>query len=341
MRNNRLLYWGAQLVGWLSYGLLILLATYSDSADKVDGILLLKIAILVLSGIGFTTLMRNSFIKLGWLELRLNPLIPRVLAASLSCAILISLTTTFLGYLIDVEKESISFLDAIINVFAILILILFWNAIYFTYHFFQKSRKQEMNNLVLEASKNEVELKNLRSQLNPHFLFNSLNSIRALIDIEPAKAKESVTTLSNLLRNSLIMGRENLVTVEQELQMVSNYLELERVRFEERLQVTWDVDDRLNDFLIPPFSLQMLVENAIKHGISNIVNGGEIGIVTRKVGDEVQLIIRNSGTLGSTTDTGIGIKNTRRRLDIQYKGKAEFLLTQEENAVVATLTFKQ
>lgn len=329
------------MVGWLSYGLLILLATYSDSADKVDGILLLKILILMISGIGFTTLMRNSFVKMGWLELRLNPLLPRVLAASLLCAVLISFVTTVIGFLIDVEKESITLLDAIINVFAILILILFWNAIYFTYHFFQKSRKQEMNNLVLEASKNEVELKNLRSQLNPHFLFNSLNSIRALIDLEPSKAKESVTTLSNLLRSSLIMGRENLVTLEQELQMVSNYLELEGVRFEERLHVTWDIDDRLNNFMIPPFSLQMLVENAIKHGISNMLNGGEIGIITKKVGDEVHLIIRNTGTLGESTDTGIGIQNTRRRLDIQYKGKAEFVLTQEENGVVATLIFKQ
>lgn len=335
------MYWGAQLVGWLSYGLLVLLATYSDSAEKVDAVLLLKILILVLTGIGLTTLMRNSFVKMGWLDLRLNPLIPRVLIASLICATLISFTNLSLGFLIDPNKESVSFLDVIINIFAILILILFWNAIYFTYHFFQKSRKQEMNNLALEASRNEVELKNLRSQLNPHFLFNSLNSIRALIDIEPSKAKESVTTLSNLLRNSLIMGRENLVTVEQELQMVSNYLELEGVRFEERLRVTWDIDDRLNNFLIPPFSLQMLVENAIKHGISNIVNGGEIGIITKSEGNEVHLIIRNTGTLGGSTDTGIGIQNTRRRLDIQYKGKAEFILTQEENAVVATLTFKQ
>ena len=219
-------------------------------------------------------------------------------------------------------------------------MVLFWNALYFTYHFFSKSRKQEINNLSLEASRNEIELKNLRTQLNPHFLFNSLNSIRALIEIDPSKAKASVTTLSNLLRKSLMFGKLNLVPLSEEIEMVSNYLDLEKVRFEERLTVKWELDDQLNSFMIPPFSVQMLVENAIKHGISSLIEGGEIAIKTIKSDDEISITIENSGTLKTEIDLGIGIENTRRRLDLQYNGKAKFHLVEKDNKVISSITFK-
>ncbi|MCF8434226.1 MAG: histidine kinase, partial [Crocinitomicaceae bacterium] len=166
-----------------------------------------------------------------------------------------------------------------------------------------------------------------------------LNSIRALIEIEPPKAKESVTILSNLLRQSLIMGKENLVRLEQELEMVSNYLELEKIRFEERLNVKWNLDPTLNEFMVPPFVLQMLAENAIKHGISNLIDGGIIHISTYRDGSKVIVEVSNTGELRGEVDTGIGIQNTRRRLDLQFKEKAEFELEQKEGRVIARLIF--
>jgi LytS/YehU family sensor histidine kinase len=167
-----------------------------------------------------------------------------------------------------------------------------------------------------------------------------LNSIRALIDLEPSKAKESVTTLSNLLRRSLIFGKENLVSLQEELDMVSNYLELEKIRFEERLDVTWKLDPALSTFQVPPFSLQMLVENAIKHGISNLVHGGEIIIETYKNNNDVIISVTNSGEITGTVDTGIGIENTKRRLALQFKDSAEFELFENNGQVTAKLTFK-
>jgi len=284
--------------------------------------------------------MRSIFIKLDWLDMKPAPLIPRILIASFICSLFISFTTNVISILIDTKEwQTISVLSVIINVLAILVLILFWNAIYFTFHFFQKSKKQELNNITLEASRNEVELKNLRSQLNPHFLFNSLNSIRALIEIEPPKAKESVTILSNLLRQSLILGKENLVRLDQELDMVSNYLELEKIRFEERLNVKWELDTSMNDFMVPPFALQMLAENAIKHGISNLIEGGTITISTLKDGHRKIIQVSNTGELRGEVDTGIGIQNTRRRLDLQFKDKAEFELDQNDGEVIARLIF--
>ncbi len=343
MSTSKRLYWIAQFIGWTSYASLIFLASYADDPKQIDAIFITNIVSLIIFGIVWTHTMRFAFFKLDWLDLRLPPLIPRVLISSLICSILIAGSTTFLSLMIDVkENENLTTLNVIINVFAVLVLILFWNSIYFTFHFFQKSRKQELNNLSLESSRNEIELKNLRSQLNPHFLFNSLNSIRALIDIEPSKAKVSVTTLSNLLRKSLILGRENLVRLDEELEMVSNYLELEKIRFEERLDVKMTLDAEINDFMLPPFSLQMLVENAIKHGISNLVDGGEIIIETKKIAGKITISVTNSGEIvdESNVEKGIGIENTKRRLALQFKDSAEFELTQSGNNVIAQLIFK-
>lgn len=340
MGMGKRVYWIAQITGWSSYMALIILATYADDPNKVDFPLLMNILSLIVFSIGGTHLMRMFFLRLGWLEMKLGPLVPRILIASLFCSVFISAGTKLIAIAFDPsEFKNTSFLGLLINVLAMLSLVLFWNAIYFTFHFFQKSRKQELNNISLEASRNEIELKNLRSQLNPHFLFNSLNSIRALIEIEPAKAKEAVTTLSHLLRSSLILGKENLVRLGDELDMVSNYLDLEKIRFEERLNIQWRTDPSLNDFMVPPFILQMLAENAIKHGISNLINGGDIIIETKKENEKVIIRVINSGELTGKIDTGIGIQNTRRRLDLQFKGTVDFELKQDGSQVIAQLTF--
>ena len=336
------LYWIAQFAGWSSWGALILLAAYADESSKVDAELVINVISLVFFSILSTHLMRDLFVRLNWLDLKPAPLLPRVAMASVACAMIISFLTTTVSILIDwTELPALTVLGVLINILANLVLVLFWNAIYFTFHFFQKSKKQELNNLTLEASKNEIELKNLRSQLNPHFLFNSLNSIRALIELDPPKAKEAVTKLSGLLRRSLIMGKENLVRLDEELEMVSNYLELEKIRFEERLAVNWETEKSMSAFMVPPFILQMLVENAIKHGISNLIDGGEITIRTERSEGDVFITVINSGSLGNNADTGIGIQNTRRRLDIQFRGTVDLELRQEGDKVVARLIFKQ
>ncbi len=341
MGGGRKIYWSAQLIGWVSYAALVFLATYAEDPAKIDVPFFVNIISLILLGIGSTHFMRSFFLRSKWLDLKLFPLIPRVFLASLVCSTVISLSTKAISFYVNNSSKHLNWLDTLINVFALLILILFWNSVYFTFHFFQKSRQQELNNISLEASRNEIELKNLLSQLNPHFLFNSLNSIRALIDIEPAKAKDAVTTLSALLRKSLVMGKEELVPLRSELEMIDHYLELEKVRFEERLKIVWDTDDRMNELLIPPFSLQTLVENAIKHGIAHLVNGGTILI--RSIDEEnLQLLeVVNSGQLKESSESGIGISNTRRRLDLQFKGKAKLELLQKGENVVARLTIQK
>jgi two-component system LytT family sensor kinase len=219
-----------------------------------------------------------------------------------------------------------------------------WSAIYLTYHLINKSRIQEMRNLQLEATNNEIELKTLRDQLNPHFLFNSLNSIRALVEEDPIVAKSAITTLSNLLRRSLNMGKKPQVTLEEELILVKEYLELEKIRFEERLTVTLNVEAPMN-VLLPPFIIQTLAENGIKHGVSKQMQGGTLSINIQQNKDELRIEIKNPGKLEKQqpmngSKGGIGLANTRRRLAIQYGEEAALIIREVSGEVVVLLTIK-
>ncbi len=337
-------YWLAQFIGWTAYCGLLTLSVYTNNPSHIDSVFFFNIMVIIVAGVSVTHLQRYMFLKLGWLSYKLPRLIPRLLLSSFFFSILIGIvdiSTDYLSNVNTIKDNPLEFSDVIVNVFSILLLVLFWNAIYFTFHFFQQSRNQEVHNLELTASNRESELKNLRSQLNPHFLFNSLNSIRALITVEPEKAKVSITTLSNLLRQSLVLGRENLVALESELDLAKSYLELEKIRFEERLTIEWEVTIGLEGFEIPPFTLQMLVENAIKHGISNLKDGGVVRIKVDETDSEVIIQVKNSGNLEVVVDLGVGIDNIKQRLLLQYGEGASFELKEENDFVYATMKFKK
>lgn len=337
-------YWLAQFIGWTAYCSLLTLSVYTNNPAHVDTIFFFNVFIIIVSGISVTHLQRFMFIKLGWLSFKLPRLIPRLILSSFLFSILIAiidLSTDWLTNVNTIRDNPIEISDIIVNIFSILLLVLFWNAIYFTFHFFQQSRHQEIYNLELTASNRESELKNLRSQLNPHFLFNSLNSIRALISVEPEKAKVSITTLSNLLRQSLVLGKVNLVPLESELNLAKSYLELEKIRFEERLHVEWELTPGLEHFEIPPFTLQMLVENAIKHGISNLKDGGIVKIIVSENDDVISIIVKNTGNLEKVVDLGVGIENIKQRLALQYGEGATFELYEKDNFVYAIMNFKK
>jgi two-component system, LytTR family, sensor kinase len=346
MFKARKTYWLAQLGGWALLSMLIFSAsTFSNQSIDLKTIGI-STACFFVFGIGLTHFMRYFFIVMGWLNLRLSNLISRVLITSIGVAALMSILNMLVSHLVSSPKTPFKFsvVEFSLDVSATLIFFVLWNSVYFTFHFFQRSREQEVSNLQLTASHNEIELKNLRSQLNPHFLFNSLNSIRALIDIEPYRAQENITKLSNLLRKSLIIGSEQLVPIEEELSIVQDYLDLEKVRFEERLEIRQELDPEILNFLIPPFILQTLVENALKHGVSQLIEGGTVWIRVKKNDESIRLEVENNGVLKASKKgtTGIGVANTLRRLELQYKGNAHFELKQRtSNTVIAIIEIKE
>lgn len=206
-----------------------------------------------------------------------------------------------------------------------LLLISLWMLIYLVYHYVQKNRNDQMRQLKLESTVKELELKTIKSHIKPHFIFNSLNSIRALVDENPERARTAITELSNILRSSMKAEKSETVTLNKELDIVKDYLALEHMRFEERLQVEFLIDENTLEKQVPPMMLQTLVENAIKHGISKRVKGGVVKILATLKDNYLQIRIQNSGQLNNTRNNdGFGIKSTEDRLNFMYRGKAAF-----------------
>lgn len=211
-----------------------------------------------------------------------------------------------------------------------------WLCLYFFYHLFDRYNRLEIEQLRLAAEVKEAELRALKSQVNPHFIFNSLNSLRALIDENPARARQAVTQLANLLRYALQSAQSETVPFEDELRVVNDYLALEQVRHEERLRVRLDIAPDTLGLAVPPLLLQTLVENAVKYGISPLPEGGDIVISARCEDDQLRLRVTNPGQLGdagaarvAASSTGLGLKNAAERLRLFFGERAQLQLRAE------------
>jgi len=182
-----------------------------------------------------------------------------------------------------------------------------------------------------------AELRALEAQINPHFLFNSLNSIRGLVVEDPQKAQDMITRFAALLRYNLNRDRQHTVPFSEEAEVVADYLALESVRFEGRLRVQVTVDPEVQTMRVPPMILQALVENALKHGIARRPEGGDVQIHASSVNGNLVLQVTNSGELGPahSSNTQLGLKNIRERLHLLYGDRASLSLQNGSGTVVA------
>ena len=338
MKKNNNQYWVFQLVGWLGYAFLLLVALYLK--DELTNKRIIFVIISASIGLLISHSIRYIFLRFHFFNYSIIALIPRVLVLTLSGAIIFEIFYSFLSSWIDNTVFPRSIADFLTDTISLFSVLLIWSIIYFTNHFIRKSRLEEIKNLQLVSANTEIELQHLRTQLNPHFLFNALNSIRALINIDPTLAKESITKLSSILRNSLLFGRKSGVSVEEECQFVNDYLSLEKIRFEERISVNWDIDSNSKTILIPPLIIQTQVENAIKHGISNRIKGGVITIRVKLLENVLTIEIRNSGKIQKKENkksVGVGLTNTQRRLELTYGNKAKHSLFEENGEVVSQI----
>jgi two-component system sensor histidine kinase AlgZ len=184
-----------------------------------------------------------------------------------------------------------------------------------------------------EVLSREAELKALKAQVNPHFLFNSLHSISALTSVDPAKARDMCIHLSDFLRSSLRLGERVSIPFGEELALAKTYLDVEQVRFGERLRVKQEFDPACADCEVPPLLVQPLVENAIKHGIATLIEGGEIAISGKRSRDGMRFIIENpfDPDAPSTQKSGFGLSNVRSRLHARYGNAARLEVQVERN----------
>ncbi len=350
-RNPRL-YLFCQLAGWGGWTLLYIGLLFAQGEVLVRGEVINKqptakdVAMVVVTnclGLLLTHLYRAFVRRRGWVQLSLMALLPRVAGAVLLLGALWTAAAWPLLHWLEGQEEQavqVSRLTvALYSVFNGTVFMLVWSALYFGYHAFERHRRSEVERWKLQSVAKEAELRALKSQVNPHFIFNALNSLRALIDENPAQARDAVTRLANLLRYSLKAGQLETVALEDELRVVEDYLALERMRHEDRLRVRLEIDPGAAGAPVPPMLVQTLVENAVKYGIAPRREGGEVAVVARCRGDQLQLQVTNPGTLvAKGGSTGVGLRNAAERLRLIFGERARLQLAEASpGLVVATV----
>jgi sensor histidine kinase YesM len=333
-------YWLSQFFGWSFFAFInIIVTAFLGELNWQRTIIALY---MIQLGISFTHIYRAQIKKSNWLDLPLRKILPRTILASFIIGALIY------GFILAIalstntySSDEIKPISPFIGVFNMSSVVFVWSLIYLSLHYFENYKKVEIESLIWEAAVKDFELKTLKSQLNPHFMFNALNSIRALIEEDPSNAKDAVTRLSNILRYSLKIERTETVPLDEEMQTVKDYLALEKVRFEERLHYKLEVDQAVKNIEIPPMMIQTLVENAIKHGISKQPGGGSVTVAASMADNKVIIKINNTGHFDEElfrNSKGFGISNTKQRLNLLYGEDAYLnILALNKNEVLSEL----
>src|SRR6267154_1690336 len=224
------------------------------------------------------------------------------------------------------------YLDQPWTLFAVGVL-LFGLAIAFHYALIASLEAQRSESQMLESKLlvRDAELKALRAQLNPHFLFNSLNSISALTSIDPVRARDMCVLLGDFLRLTLGLGEKTSVRLFEELELLQKYMAIEKVRFGARLSVHEEIQEESKACLLPPLLLQPLMENAVKHGIAGLPEGGDVRLSAQRQNGRLSILVENSWDPEAPPrrSGGMGLKNVQRRLDARYGKEASLRVNTE------------
>ena len=317
-------YWLLQLSGWGLYTVYVLTFTLYYEGIHVRPIVsvigfLFVLCPLVCHGL------RHWMLSHGWLTLPTSGVLPRAAAAVLAVSFVLTVLTGAFNIALQPDGRWRAWWPApLVGIFwGYVVAFGIWIWIYFNVHERRRRRALEVRALQLEVGAREARLRTLESQLNPHFLFNCLNSVRALVAEDPPRAQAMITRLAELLRYTLRSDQRDVVTLDEELRAAQDYLALERVRFEERLQVDVAVDADARRQLVPRMLVLTLVENAVKHGISRLTRGGRITIAGTVDDGRLRVDVTNSGTMqvGGGGER-LGLRNARERLRLIYGDQA-------------------
>jgi two-component system LytT family sensor kinase len=324
LRGNRnLLFWGLHTLGWTTYGLAQYVGSivYDTKPGYVQVILIAASAGFVLSA------------PLRWLYRRLWVAGPRAMlicspiACWLTALVWRAIINTAYIRILKPEwavEHPVQPLDIFINTLSATVLLLCWSVLYYGIKFYERLQLEREATLRQSALAQEAQLKMLRYQLNPHFLFNTLNAISTLVlDGQNRTANLAVSRLSEFLRYTLDQDPMKKVTLRQELDALNLYLAIEKLRFGDRLRLEFDLDERAESALVPSLLLQPLVENAMKYAIAPREQGGSVTVSAAIEGGKLRLVVRDDGpglppVLAEGNGRGVGLRNTRERLKVLY-----------------------
>jgi signal transduction histidine kinase len=332
-------YWACQLCGWGLYSV-----TQSCAAIFFEKLFWVRavLEVLALNGMGliFTHQLRAYMRRHNWSSLGLRWRIPRIAAASLLLALPLGLIASMASIAALQGSETLikELGPGIPPIFYPLIrvvhqctnwtaLFAIWLTLYFTLLSVRRRRYAELRQSELTRLLQQAELRLLKAQLNPHFLFNALNTVRSLIADNPQAAQTAVTHFANTLRYALNAGQHEMVSLSEELEVVKDYLQIESLRFEDRLSVDYNVSDAAAEAHIPTMLLQTLVENAIKHGIADLPRGGHVKIEGTVGGGMLLLTVVNSRRPGAAQrGDGTGLRNSAERLRLIFGPRSSIAL---------------
>ncbi len=342
-KNQNAIFWVLQFLGWGFINCLSLFIIKNASTD----LMLFSIIAGLFICVSTTSILRwylkrnisfESFDAKDFLKIVASYLITCIVFAGMN----LGFGFLYVKYGPGISKEEIEMFKAYdgfwLQAVNALFMIGAWLVTYFVIKLLLKLNRDRIERLELNTNLKQAQLNTLKGQINPHFMFNSLNNIRGLMLEDVEKSREMLTKLSEILRYSMTKNNINSIPVEEELEVVDNYIDLSKIQFEDRLEFVKDIEESTLALEIPPMVIQLLVENAVKHGISNLKHGGKIILSIKKDAELLKIEVKNTGKLRiAHNTTQLGLKNIRQRLKLLYADKASFYLSEIADEVVALI----
>lgn len=347
MNLNKSSFWTFQLTGWGIFWLANNVFRGIEASLTIKEVVLTTL--LTCTGIFLSGIMRKVFLNRFIQAPEVKYMFLRCLAVSSVATGLMTGTSAFYvlvyEFVVNGKMANLNVDFFMINSYGSLILFFTWSLLYFLIRYIRQFKVSELERIRLSVSLKDAQLNTLKGQINPHFMFNSLNNLRALMLEDVTAAREGISNLAECLRYSLTSDHKDKVSLEEELVVVNEFVALAKIQYENKLTFILDIDEICNPCLIPVMALQMMTENAIKHGIAEQVQGGILQISAKVSAEQLVLQVSNPGILTDDHEsyaqkqhsTGLGVSNIRQRLALLYGVRADFSLQQQKNQVVAKL----
>lgn len=338
-------FWLYQSLGWVLCALLQLLLVGSDEALSLSNLLPAWLFL----GVAFvgSLLLRLYYQRLRLQHLTSGAALLRMVLAVILTAVVIDILSYLLLYplsLLSVQLAPVFDAQPVgAKIPVLLLLYTFWSSFYFSLSRQLDLRQATAGAALIKQELQQIQLSTLMSQLQPHFMFNCINNIRALILEDPASARQMLAHFADMLRYQIHADMSAQVSLRRELQVLADYLALASIHYEQRLRYSQQVADACLPFMLPKLAIQLLLENALKHGIDQKSSGGEVQLQVQLLENQYwQIQLRNTGQFTKTASdqlnsTGSGLKNLQQRLLLLYSGLSSFRLYQDRDWVVAEL----
>jgi glucose-6-phosphate-specific signal transduction histidine kinase len=334
--KNSWIYWACQIAGWGTYSAVVFGITTAFTGWRAN--ILICFLLFFIYSIGLTHLLRRTIRKRQWLAERAFPGLLYVFAGAVATGLfqtvlIVVIARAAVGPNVFDTTGIISAASSVTFICCV------WAAAYVVVHWYRRYRESQLREVQAQLSLQRAELRALQAQVNPHFLFNSLNAIRGTVRENPEQAEGMITSLSNLFRRSLRSDGAQLIPLAEEMEAVSDYLALESARFDERLKVLVEVQPEAGQWQVPAMLVQTLVENAVKHGISKLPKGGCVCIRGALDDHSLVLEIENTGSLrqedSEPRGMHTGLANARERLRLLCGSRASLSLSDRDGKVAA------